>query len=294
MVTTLPPTSVNLRLKAEPVTTEPAELGESPLWDGSGVLRWLDISGRRLFALERDGTEHSVELSTTVTAIEASGHDDLFAVMRTGFGWVSPQTGRVEQRITILAEDGLTMNDAGIDPAGRCWAGSAVEDDSRRGVLYRVSAQGVTKHLKHLGMSNGIDWSPTGDVLYHVDSAAGTLTAWDYDLALGELGESRVLLCVPSEIGLPDGITVDADGNIWLALWGPGQVWRIDARSGSVTAIIDVPTPCTTSCAFGGDDLSTLYITTANYQQPPGGGLLYAVDVPAQGLMPHPFSGTLP
>lgn len=276
------------------VSESVSELGESPLWDADAGLRWLDIEGQRLFTLNLDGTESSVALSAPATAIELASAETLLAVTRSGFGWLDAVSGVLAELRTTVVDDGVSMNDGAIDPRGRCWAGSAVRDDSRRGVLYRVDDQGVTPILRGLGMSNGIDFSPDSDVLYHVDSSAGMLTAWDYDLSSGDLGDSRDLVSVPAEVGLPDGLTVDAEGDIWLAIWGPGQVWRIDPRTGETTGVVEVPTPCTTSCAFGGPDLSTLYITTANYANPPGGGLLYAAhNVPARGRLSHRFAGAL-
>lgn len=268
-----------------------AELGESPLWDGDAGLRWLDVLGRRLLTRRLDGQETSVELPTTVTAVELGSERQLLAVTGSGFGWLDPETGRLEQIATTIDDETISMNDDGIDARGRCWAGSAVRDDSRRAALYRLEGTSVTTHADGIGMSNGIDWSRAGDALYHVDSSAGTVKAWEYDMATGDLGASRVLRDVPEEIGLPDGLTVDADGNVWLAIWGAGQVWRLDPTTGETTAVVEVPTPYTTSCAFGGPELSTLYITTANYNEAPGGGLLYAADVGARGLRPHRFKG---
>ena len=276
---------------ATPVSAARAELGESPLWDGDEGLRWLDVPGRRLHTLGVDGRETAVALTDTVTAVELSAGSRLLGVTSTGFGWVDRQSGRVEQIATVLDDETLSMNDGGIDPRGRCWAGSAVRDDSARGRLYRLEGSSVTSHIDKIGMSNGIDWSPAGDVLYHVDSTAGTVTAWEYDPVAGELGASRVLRSVPTETGLPDGLAVDAEGCLWLAIWGPGQVWRLDPGTGETTAVVKAPTPYTTSCAFGGSDLSTLYVTTANYNDPPGGGRLYAVDVPVRGMSARRFAG---
>ncbi|PXY24888.1 MULTISPECIES: SMP-30/gluconolactonase/LRE family protein [Prauserella] len=280
-------------LRAAPVSDSVSGLGESPLWDPNAGLRWLDIAGDRLHTIDTDGHESSIPLSLTATAIELGPDSHLFTVTRTGFGWLDPGTGQIAQKVTTTEADGVTMNDAAIDPRGRAWAGSAVMDDSRRGALYRLDDRGVATQLRRLSMSNGIDWSPSGDTLYHVDSTAGTVTAWDYDLGSGELGAARVLRTVPREIGLPDGLAVDAEGSIWLAIWGPGQVWRLDPRTGKVTATVNVPTPCTTSCAFGGPGLSILYITTANHEQPEGGGLLYAVEAPVTGRYAHRFAGAL-
>ncbi|ASR37468.1 hypothetical protein BAY61_23445 [Prauserella marina] len=280
-------------LDAVPVSDIVSELGESPLWIEDMGLRWLDVAGKNLHTLHLDGSTSSVGLSATVTAVELSHSANLLAVTGSGFGWVRPHTGEVHQVADSITEPDVAMNDGGVDALGRCWAGSAVRDDSRRGELYRFDGTSVTSHARGLSMSNGLDWSPDNTVLYHADSTAGTVTAWDFDLVSGGLGEPRILAEIPASIGLPDGLTVDEAGDVWLAIWGPGQVWRLDSRTGETTAIVDVPTPCTTSCAFGGPDLRTLYVTTANHERPEGGGLLYAVDTPVSGRHPHRFAGAL-
>jgi len=286
-------TSSTLRLTASPVNDTAAELGESPLWDGDAGLRWLDVPGRLLFTLTPAGQESVVTLSETVTAIELGPSDALLTVTRTGLGILEPATGQVTERVRVLHDDSISMNDGAIDASGTCWAGSAVRDDSQRGALYRYDGTDVTTHLTRLGMSNGLDWSPDADALYHVDTSAGTLTAWECDVESGTLREGRLLCSIPADIGLPDGLTVDADGDIWLAIWGRSEVWRIDAKTGHTTGIVHVPTRFPTSCVFGGDSLSTLFITTAAHENAPGGGLLYAVEVPAKGRLPHRFAGGL-
>jgi sugar lactone lactonase YvrE len=280
-------------LEAAPVAQIVAELGESPLWSEEIGLRWLDIPGQRLHTLDLDGLHTCVTLSTRATAVELGPGHDLLAVTTSGFGRLDPASGLIEQFADVV-ENPVSMNDGGIDAKGRCWAGSAVRDGSQRGALYRLDGETVTTHLEKLAMSNGIDWSPEGDELYHVDSTAGTVTAWEFHLDSGELDMPRVLRRLPAETGLPDGLTVDENGDIWLAIWGSSQVWRLDPETGETTATVDVPTSCPTSCAFGGADLSTLYITTANTDGTPGGGLLYAAEVPARGLHPHRFSGGAP
>lgn len=276
---------------AAPAAAAFAQLGESPLWDVEVGLRWLDVERRRLFTLGLDGRETAVALSSAVTAVELGPEKDLLAVTKAGVGWLNPVSGLVDQTASIVFDEALTMNDGAIDARGRCWAGSAVRDRSWRGALFRIEGNSVSLRVEKLGMSNGMDWSPAGDVLYHVDSTAGTVTAWEYDLALGELGASRVLRAVPASLGLPDGLTVDADGNVWVAIWGAGQVWRLDARTGVTTAIVRVRASRTSSCAFGGPDLSTLYITTAADGESPGGGHLYSAEVAVRGRSSYRFGG---
>lgn len=267
------------------------DLGESPLWDPDAGLRWVDIERRRLFTLDLGGHLSKVALSTTVTAVELGPDRELLAVTSTGFGWLDSVTGVVDPIADVVDGVVVTMNDGAIDGAGRCWAGSAVRDESWRGALFRLDRDRACGYVDGIGMSNGIDWSPTGDVLYHVDSAAGTLTAWGYDNERGALASARVLCEVPRDVGMPDGLTVDHDGNVWVAIWGAGHVRCLDADTGGCIAVVRVPTAYPTSCAFGGPLLSTLYITTAAYQHAEGGGVLYAAEVPFTGRPANRFAG---
>lgn len=278
------------RFIAEPIAAGfIAELGESPLWEPDVGIRWLDIDGQRLFTVDLAGQQHERALHTRVTAIELMTERNLLAVTNDGFAVLDPEVGRLQPLAKVDRPDGVAMNDAAIDPQGRCWVGSAVRDGSRRGELYRFDGTSVTTQVKNIGMSNGIDWSPDGATMYHVDTAAGTITAYDYDGASGELGHSRLLRTVPKDVGLPDGMAVDRDGNLWVALWGAGQVCCLDQHHGHTIGIVEVPASCTTSCVFGGPDMSTMYITTA---QPPAGGMLHAIELPVQGQPPRRFSAS--
>lgn len=279
--------------QAAPVSalTVRCELGESPLWLPSTGLLWLDVPGQRLHIWDCNEHVTTVPLAHTVTAVVPTAERNLLAVTSTGFALLDPESGHLHEVAQTTDGHRATMNDAAIDAQGRCWAGSAVRDDTGGGALYRLERGQLTKHLDGLGMSNGLDWSSQNDILYHVDTTAGTVTAWDFHDASGELSTFRVLRKIPAEVGLPDGLTVDAADNIWLAVWGAGEVWCLSRYSGETLATVRVPTPFPTSCVFGGPNLSTLYITTANYVQSTGGGLLYAAYLPVRGRNPKRYVG---
>lgn len=287
---------MELAFQAVPVSTIQALEGESPLWDESIGLRWLDTIGSQMFTLNGNGETTSLPLSTRATAIALGLGRRLLAITSSGFGWLDPGTGAIEQRVVALSDETVSMNDGVVDARGRCWAGSAGKDRpcrSQKGVLFRLKDSVATVMLESLGLSNGLDWSPEGDVLYHVDSASGHLYARPYDARLEQLGEGRIVCSVPGSVGLLDGLVVDAQANVWVAVCGAGQVWRLDPGSGMRTAVISVPTQWVTSCAFGGEDLSTMYITTARYDDAPQSGLLYAANLPVRGRQPNRFRGYL-
>jgi sugar lactone lactonase YvrE len=181
------------------------------------------------------------------------------------------------------------MNDAACDRAGRFFAGSmGLQEQAGAGSLYRVDLDGmVSTVLTGLTVSNGIDWSPDDDVLYLADSGTRTVTAFDYDVDLGTLGEPRVLLqFLDDERGTPDGLTVDREGHLWIALWGGGQVRRYSAR-GVLEDVVPVRASQTTSCAFAGPKLDILVISTSTeglskkeLAIQPYAGLLFTARVP--------------
>ena len=145
--------------------------------------------------------------------------------------------------------------------------------------------------LEDVTLSNGIDWSPDGTEMYYVDTASGGIDVFDFDLETAGLSRRRRFAEVPADIGAPDGLTVDADGGVWVALWGGGRVRRY-TPDGGLDREIAVPRANATSCAFGGDRRQRLFITTAaDEDADTPNGSLYVVDVPQAGQVSRPFAG---
>jgi sugar lactone lactonase YvrE len=169
---------------------------------------------------------------------------------------VQPEAGRSDVR----------MNDGACDPQGRFWAGTMAYDESPgAGVLYRLELDGTcTTVLAGLTISNGIGWSPDGSAMYLSDSGTGTIDAFHFDGPTGEISERRTVVHVREPGVAPDGLTVDDEGCIWVALWGGGALRRY-SPAGSLLATVAVPVERPTSCAFGGSDGTTLFITTARH-----------------------------
>jgi sugar lactone lactonase YvrE len=180
----------------------------------------------------------------------------------------------------------VRMNDGACDPQGRFWAGTMAHDESPgAGVLYRLELDGrCTTVLAGLTISNGIGWSPDGTAMYLSDSGTGTIERFDFDGATGDIVGRRVIVEISEPGVAPDGLTVDAEGGIWVALWDGGAVRRYTSE-GSLLATVPVPVDRPTSCAFGGPDLTTLFITTARHgldetalARQPDAGRVFRVD----------------
>jgi sugar lactone lactonase YvrE len=243
------------------------ELGEGPWWDsGRSVLWWLDVLGGDVYRYDAavPCTTHwstGDVISCVATRVDGS----LLVGLRSGFGSFDPATGHVELLVAV-EQDVVTnrFNDGNVDPAGRFWAGTMDLDGAAgAGTLYRLEPDlSCTPMLAGVSISNGIDWSPDGSKMYYVDTATQRVDVFDFDLDDGTIDKRRCLVELPRSAGTPDGLTVDAEGHLWVALFGGWAVRRY-APDGRQSGSVDVPVANVTSCAFGGDDLEDLFITTA-------------------------------
>jgi sugar lactone lactonase YvrE len=283
---------------AEPVTAPGAELGESPVWDaGAGRLLWLDVTRRVLHAYDpRTATDEAVELANTVSAIGLRGAGGMVGAVPTGFALLDADGG-VEHLADIAhgRADGA-MNDGACDPAGRFLAGSTTASGAPgASALYSLDPhRRVTTLVTGVTESNGVDWSPDGRTMYYVDTGAGRIDAFDYDVDSGAVSRRRLLATYGAGRGLPDGLTVDAEGCIWIGVWDGGRVDRL-APDGREIGVVRVPTARPTSCAFGGDGLDVLYITSAargrRTTRDRHAGCLFGVRPGATGRAPYLYAG---
>jgi sugar lactone lactonase YvrE len=182
---------------------------------------------------------------------------------------------------------------------GRLWAGTTRLDSSPgRGALYRFDPRRrFARMASGLTVSNGLDWSPDNTLFYLADSAESRVYAYDFDLARGDISNRRVLIETRPEDGRPDGLTVDAEGGIWCAMWDGWAVRRY-MPDGRLDVVVRLPVPRPSSCTFGGDDLATLYITTGRIRlsarhlaEAPLSGSLFAYRPGARGLPAAAFAG---
>ena len=246
-----------------------AEVGESPSWDArAGVLRFVDVHPGIVYRYDpADGSLTSCAAGQEVGAVRPRGRRHRRA-LRDGIGVLDEATGELELVAPIERDTpGSRMNDAKCDPVGRLWAGTMAFDfTDGAGSLYRIDPDlGYARVVEGATISNGLGWSPEGDRMYYVDTMAGGVDVFDFDLDVGEVSNRRRLVSFQPEDGIPDGLAVDAEGHVWVVLFGGGCVRRY-APDGTLADRIDLPVSQPTCVAFGGDDLGDLYITTGTYQ----------------------------
>ncbi len=276
------------RWRAELVLAAGATLGEAPVWDPRDeVLDWVDLERGRWHRFDpRTGTQSSRTVGPPACCVArraGGGH----VIAGDGAFVVFDRAGVIERRIEVAMAGGERFNDGGCDARGRFWCGTMAETPGA-GALHRLDPDGsVQRMLDGVTASNGLDWSLDGRSLYYVDTATGTLDVLDHDPVSGALGGRRTLVEITD--GLPDGLTVDAGGDLWLAVWGAGELRRY-RPDGVLTGVVAVSTPYVTSGAFGGSDLETLWITTARRDGSHQAGGLFAGRVGVRGR-PAPVCG---
>jgi sugar lactone lactonase YvrE len=287
-------TDVRAGIAAEPVSDVTAVLGEGPYWiPEDSCLLWVDIPAGLLHRTDMP-SGHTVTTSLGAVSAAFPTHDG--AILYTGGNQVAlfgpGPSGQWTTRTIAKApaRDGVRFNDASVDPAGRVWVGSMhAEETEPRGQLYRLDPGGaLTPVVGEATVSNGLGWSPDGSRMYYADSPTKRVDVFDYDQEAGEAYRRRVFADLSGVAGVPDGLTVDLDGYVWVAMWDGGALRRF-APSGELDAVVPVPVARPTSMAFGGDGMAELYVTTASIHltpaqreaQPLAGRLLRLVPGPA-------------
>ena len=267
-----------------------ARLGEGPVWDHrNGTLAWVDIlAGLVHFTDPTTGVTTSIPAGTAVGALALRGESGYLLAVQDGFAVL--QEGAVETTNRVLSVEGQRMNDGALDPAGRFVAGSITDDRSPTGALYVLDIDGGVRELfGGVTVSNGLAWSGNGDRMYYVDSELQAVDVLDYDMATGDVSGRRTLVGIPESEGTPDGMTIDAEGCLWVAFWGGGKVRRY-SPAGELIGEVELPASRITSCAFGGPDLDRLFVTSAaagaTTEDPPGphDGALFVIEPGCVGV----------
>ena len=277
-----------------------AELGEGPLWDDhTGTLLWVDILRHEVHRYDPiDGSDHSCRLPDPVGAVVPRARGGLAVAFGMRFGLLDEDSGQVSELARVHKGD--RMNDGACDPAGRFWAGTMTDAQTAAGSALYVLEPNAAVHeaLSGVTLSNGLAWSPSGDLLYYADTPLQRVDVFDYDVASGQLSNRRTVVDLADADGRPDGLTTDADGNLWVAMARGRQV-RCHRPDGRLEHVVSIPAPSVTSCAFGGPSLTELYVTTARWfatpehlSEYPQAGAVFRVDgLGARGLPSHRFAG---
>ena len=285
--------------RVEVLVAAGAELGEGPSWDvRSGRLLWIDVVAKQIFLTDvRTGASEVIPVPLPIGSVVPRAAGGFVAALEDGF-WVvglgpAYQVARIPE-----ARPGLRFNDGKCDPAGRFWAGTMAYDQSpAAGALYRFGPDGhATLVLDGVTLSNGLAWSADGLTMYYIDSPTRRIDAFSFSPSTGEINDRRPVVHIPPEVGVPDGLTIDAEGGLWVALWSGGAVHRY--LDGLLDRVIELPVSQPTSCTFGGDDFDELFVTSASdglsageRETQPLAGAVFRVRPGVRGLPPAIYVG---
>ncbi|MEW2425587.1 SMP-30/gluconolactonase/LRE family protein [Streptomyces nigra] len=270
-----------------------AQLGEGPTWDpASGRLLWIDILGSRLHTYDPVSGRRSVRtVFQHIGAVKPRAGGGLALNLRDGVGLLDPDGAF--RWLHHEPVPGRRANDAAVAPDGLLWAGTMRYDEAPGGgTLTRLTGEGTAQVvLDDVAVSNGTGWSPDGRLMYYIDSPTRRVDVFDHED--GRVTNRRPFAEIEEGAGFPDGLTVDAEGAVWVALWDGSAVRRY-TPDGVLDRVITFPVPRVTACAFGGPGLTDLYVTTARVgldSPPPLAGSLFVVPDAGRGAVQPAFDG---
>lgn len=278
------------------------QLGEGAFWNyETQSFWWVDIEGRLLNMYDVNNAKHrKINLKERIGTVVPTNDGNAVVALENGIFILNLDT----EELVLLSNpeehlENIRLNDGKCDPAGRLWVGSMhLQQIENAASLYRIEHDGThTQMLDSITISNGIIWSLDEKTMYYIDTHRGNVRAFDYEKATGDITNERVIIEVPDSLGYPDGMTIDEEGMLWIALWSGSCVSRWNPDTGELLETIAVPAKNVTACAFGGENLDKLYITSASIgmnendslQYPQAGGVFVA-DVGVKGVK-SPFFG---
>jgi len=276
-------------------------LGEGPLYNQKqNALYWTDIKGLRLFKYDLETKiVKNYHFTKPIGSFAFTCKDEIITTTTCGFEYANLD----ENRLTSIVDPEVDLphnrfNDGKCDAKGRYFAGTMDNNEKEiKGSLYSFDGNAVKKLEENLFISNGLGWSPDSKKFYLTDSPKRVIFVYDYDLELGIISNKKVFASIDEKDGYPDGLCVDNEGYIWSAHWYGWKITRY-APDGSIDSIYDMPVPKVTSCNFGGENLDTLFITTAAFElsdeelkNAPLSGYTFTLKTKVQGQKPNLFIG---
>jgi sugar lactone lactonase YvrE len=282
-------------VRAEQVTGPVAYHGEGPVWSERwGGLRWVDMFAGDVLSLADSGGIDRRHVGTIAAVLRPRRRGGAVIGVERGFA-LEDADGMLTHLGELWSDDNVRMNEGGCDPDGRFYCGSMAYDHRPgAGALYCLDPDGsVRVVLGSVTISNGLEWSPDGSRAYYNDTPTQRTDVFDYDGESGLTGRRRFVE-IPPEVGGPDGLTVDEEGGVWVALYGGGAVRRYTPED-MLDEVIEVPARRVTACTFGGQDLDQLFITTSREglepDEDPLAGSLFRSSVGVAGLPVREFAG---
>lgn len=246
----------------------PANLGEGAIWNyDSQELYWVDIEGKKLHIYNPETKQNrSLETPSRVGTVVPAGENKAVIALEDGIYIINTENGEI--KILSDVEAAITenrFNDGKCDPAGRLWVGSMhLAETQPNAKLYMVKGDGTAEaKVENVTISNGIVWTGDHKTMYYIDTPTGQIRAYDFDMDSGAISNERVAVEVPETLGYPDGMAIDEEDMLWVGMWNGNAVARFNPETGKLLSKIEVPAHNVTSCAFGGENLDILYITTA-------------------------------
>lgn len=285
----------------ERVLNVKAAIGEGPVWDDRAqCLYFVDILSRMIHRYNPATNEDEIfQLNKMVGAIAICQHHRLITALEDGFAFLDFDH-KTTQEIWVNKQNDIRFNDGKCDPEGRFWAGTmSLSGEKGKGTLYCLDQkQKVSPVLSGITTSNGLAFSPDGRYLYYTDSPTLEIWRFDTDPKTVLLKNKQVVVQIPPGEGVPDGMTIDEQGRLWVAQWGGGRICCYDPRTGQKVNEVFLPVEQVSSCTFGGPHLSDLFVTTAcqglseeMLEKQPDAGALFCIRTKTHGFPTDRYPG---
>ena len=268
------------------------ELGEGPFWDSKrSRLHWVDIIGKKIISQNLDGSNiHALEVGGNPGCVVLSDDGTMVAGVDNQISSLDGGGNLLKVLADTKEGSGLRFNDGKCDPSGRFWVGSMDRKEKNKlGSLYSWnSIEGLVNREQGVTVSNGMGWSPDNSLFYYIDSPTREVSVYDFDLSTGSINNKRRFISFSEEDGFPDGMTIDNEGRLWIAFWGGSKIMCVNPDSKAIEEVVSFPVSKITSCAFGGEKMDQLFITSAkvqvNEKDEPMAGKTFVVSLGVKGL----------